>query len=135
MPAYPENIAQLLLESARVSVSEFERVTGPDGPKIAIETIVVHPPSSKREIAIGPEWVPVLKSLFLTSTGKQEVREPAPQPDDLLTKAEVAKKLKLSTRGVDCLVSSGTLRAIWMSRKIVRFRWRDVLEDIRRCEN
>jgi len=55
--------------------------------------------------------------------------------EELLTKDELASRLKLTPRGVDCLVSDGRISAFRISRKCVRFSWVRVLKDLGRFEN
>ena len=55
-------------------------------------------------------------------------------PDPLLNKAELAKKLKLTVRGVECHMADGRIRCIRISRKCVRFNYQHVLADLERFE-
>ena len=54
------------------------------------------------------------------------------QPDELLTRQQVADRLKLKVRGVDGLVKRELLTCIRLGRKCMRFRWSDVQADMAR---
>ena len=60
---------------------------------------------------------------------------PSIDSDTLLNKAELAEKLKLTVRGVECLMADGRIRCLRISRKCVRFNYQHVLEDLARFEN
>jgi excisionase family DNA binding protein len=50
----------------------------------------------------------------------------------LLTKEELAKRLKLTKRGVECLVARRVIPVIRISRRCVRFRYEDVMAALER---
>jgi excisionase family DNA binding protein len=52
----------------------------------------------------------------------------------LLTKDELAKRLKLTRRGVECLVARRLIPVIRISRRCVRFSWARVREALSRLE-
>jgi excisionase family DNA binding protein len=49
--------------------------------------------------------------------------EQPPDGEELLTKDELAERLKLTRRGVECLVSRRVLPTLRISRRCVRFSW------------
>lgn len=53
---------------------------------------------------------------------------------DLLTKDELAKRLKLTRRGIECLVSRRVIPVIRLSRRCSRFDWDKVKEALSRHE-
>lgn len=55
-------------------------------------------------------------------------------PDDILDRVELAARLRLKPRGVDCLVKAGTIPCIHLSRKLLRFHWGRVLAAMQRLE-
>ena len=55
-------------------------------------------------------------------------------PDELLTRQQIAKRLKLTMRGVDGLVKRKLLTCVRLGRKCLRFRWADVQADIERVK-
>jgi excisionase family DNA binding protein len=54
--------------------------------------------------------------------------------EDLLTKDELAKRLKLKRRGVETLVARKILPVYRISRRCVRFSWKAVKEALAKCE-
>jgi len=60
---------------------------------------------------------------------------PSIDSDALLNKAELAKKLKLTVRGIECLMADRRIRCIRISHKCVRFNYQHVLADLERFEN
>jgi excisionase family DNA binding protein len=52
----------------------------------------------------------------------------------LLTKDELAKRLRLTRRGVECLVARRVIPVIRLSRRCVRFNWDRVKEALARHE-
>ena len=53
---------------------------------------------------------------------------------ELLTKDELAKRLKLTRRGVECLVARRLIPVIRISRRCVRFSWNAVQAALARLE-
>lgn len=54
--------------------------------------------------------------------------------DALLTRAELAKRLNLTVRGIDALVKRRLLTCIRLGRKCVRFRWNEIQRDLERMK-
>ena len=54
--------------------------------------------------------------------------------EGLVTKHEVAKRLSLTARGVESLVSRRVIPALKISRRCVRFRWSEVEAAIERYQ-
>ena len=54
--------------------------------------------------------------------------------EDLLTKDDLAKRLKLKRRGVECLVARRLIPVIRISRRCVRFSWQAVKAALARHE-
>ena len=49
-------------------------------------------------------------------------------PDtELLTKEELAERLKLTTRTIDTMIAQGRLPCLKLSPRTVRFHWSDVM--------
>lgn len=53
---------------------------------------------------------------------------------DLLTKDELAKRLRLTRRGVECLLARRVIPVIRLSRRCVRFSWDAVQAALARLE-
>jgi excisionase family DNA binding protein len=53
---------------------------------------------------------------------------------DLLTKDELAKRLKLTRRGIECLVARRIIPVIRLSRRCVRFSWEAVQRALAKLE-
>ena len=58
----------------------------------------------------------------------------AHDPDELLTRQQLAKRLKCKVRGVDGLVKRRLLTCVRLGRKCLRFRWGDVEADMARLK-
>jgi hypothetical protein len=54
--------------------------------------------------------------------------------EGLLTKEDLAKRLRLKRRGVECLVARRLIPVIRISRRCVRFSWKAVKEALARHE-
>jgi hypothetical protein len=54
--------------------------------------------------------------------------------EDLLTKDELAKRLKLRRRGIECLVARRIIPVIKVSKRMVRFSYPAVLAALARFE-
>jgi hypothetical protein len=54
--------------------------------------------------------------------------------DGLLTKDDLARRLKLKRRGVECLVARRLIPVIRISRRCVRFSWEAVREALAKFE-
>jgi excisionase family DNA binding protein len=54
--------------------------------------------------------------------------------EGLLTKDELAKRLKLTRRGIECLVARRVIPAIRISRRCVRFSWDAVQRALAKLE-
>jgi excisionase family DNA binding protein len=50
-----------------------------------------------------------------------------PPPTELLTKAELAERLKLTTRTIDSMIARGEMPCLKLSPRTVRFNWADVM--------
>ena len=48
--------------------------------------------------------------------------------EDCITRLELARRLRITGRGVDGLVARGAIRAIHLSRKTVRYSWQEVVK-------
>jgi excisionase family DNA binding protein len=55
-------------------------------------------------------------------------------PNHLLTKDEIAQRLNVTRRGVECLVANRRIPVIRFSRRCVRFDWERVKAAIHRFE-
>ncbi len=55
-------------------------------------------------------------------------------PEGYLTKDDVANRLRITRRGVECLVASGRIPVIRLSHRCVRFDWKRVEAAIARFE-
>ncbi len=53
---------------------------------------------------------------------------------DLLTKDELAKRLRLTRRGIECLVARRVIPVIRLSHRCVRFQWNSVQTALARLE-
>lgn len=58
----------------------------------------------------------------------------AADSEHLLSKDELAKRLRLTRRGVECLVARRVIPVIRLSRRCVRFNWTRVKEALARYE-
>lgn len=56
------------------------------------------------------------------------------EAEGLLTKDDLAKRLKLKRRGVECLVARRLIPVIRISRRCVRFSWEAVKQALSRHE-
>jgi len=58
----------------------------------------------------------------------------AADSEGLLTKDDIAKRLKLTRRGIECLVARRLIPVIRISRRCVRFSWEAVQAALARVE-
>jgi len=64
----------------------------------------------------------------------EPIHKPGQEGVMLLTKDELAKRLNLTRRGVECLVARRVIPVIRLSRRCVRFNWTRVKEALARYE-
>jgi len=57
-----------------------------------------------------------------------------PESAEVLTKDELAKRLKLTRRGIECLVARRIIPVIRLSRRCVRFSWEAVQRALAKLE-
>ena len=67
------------------------------------------------------------KSIKTSSQNSAEVEQ-------YLTKSELAKRLKLTRRGIECLVARRIIPVIRLSRRCVRFSWEAVQRALAKLE-